>query len=138
MQWKDGSTSWEKLKDLKASNPVEVAEYAAANRLVDEPAFKWWVPHTMQKQNRIISKVKSRYWRTTHKFGIRLPHSVEEALRIDAETKTDYWRCALNKEMSRVKIAWKARNNVSPTEVQQGKVQDRLDIRRLGVMSCLM
>jgi hypothetical protein len=25
-QWKDGSIIWEKLKDLKASNPVEVAE----------------------------------------------------------------------------------------------------------------
>jgi hypothetical protein len=39
----------------------------------------WW-------QNRIISKVKLRYWRTTHKFGICLPHSVEEALKIDDET----------------------------------------------------
>jgi hypothetical protein len=29
-----GSISWEKLKDLKASNPVEVSEYAIANRLV--------------------------------------------------------------------------------------------------------
>ena len=48
MQWrKDGSISWENLKDLKASKPVEeVAEYAVANRLVEEPAFKWWVPHT--------------------------------------------------------------------------------------------
>jgi hypothetical protein len=25
-QWKDGSTSWEQLKDLKESNPIEVAE----------------------------------------------------------------------------------------------------------------
>ena len=132
VQWKDGLTSWEKLKDLKASNPVEVAEYAVANRLVDEPAFEWWVPHTMQKRNRIISKVKSRYWRTTHKFGIRLPHSVEEALRIDAETKTDYWRRALNKEMSRVKIAWKARDDVSPTEVRQGKVQDMVGYQEIG------
>ena len=33
VQWKDGSISWEKLKDLKASNPVEVAEYTVANRL---------------------------------------------------------------------------------------------------------
>ena len=33
--------------DLKASNPVEVAEYAVANRLVKEPAFKWWVPHVI-------------------------------------------------------------------------------------------
>jgi hypothetical protein len=39
VQWKDGSISWEKLKDLKASNPVEVAEYTVANRLVEEPAF---------------------------------------------------------------------------------------------------
>jgi hypothetical protein len=45
VQWRDGSTSWEKLKGLKASNPVEVAEYAVVNRLVEEPAFKWWVPH---------------------------------------------------------------------------------------------
>jgi hypothetical protein len=28
--WKDKSTSWVKLKDLKASNPVELAEYAVA------------------------------------------------------------------------------------------------------------
>jgi hypothetical protein len=41
VQWRDGSVSWEKLVDLKASNPVEVAEYAVANRLVKEPAFKW-------------------------------------------------------------------------------------------------
>jgi hypothetical protein len=27
IQWKDGSTSWEKLADLKESYPVEVAEY---------------------------------------------------------------------------------------------------------------
>jgi hypothetical protein len=47
LQWKDGSKSWEKLKDLKASNAVEVAEYAVADRLVEEPAFKWWVPHVL-------------------------------------------------------------------------------------------
>ena len=62
VQWKDGSVSWEKLKDLKESNPVEVAEYAVANRIVEEPAFAWWVPHTLRKRNRIISKVKSQYW----------------------------------------------------------------------------
>jgi hypothetical protein len=31
------------LKDLKESNPVEVAEYAVANKIDDEPAFAWWV-----------------------------------------------------------------------------------------------
>jgi hypothetical protein len=49
VQLKDVSISWEKLKDLKASNPVEVAEYAVANRLVEEPAFKWWVPHVLRR-----------------------------------------------------------------------------------------
>ena len=48
VQWKDGLASWEKLSDLKASNPVEVAEYAVANCLIKEPAFKWWVPHVIK------------------------------------------------------------------------------------------
>jgi hypothetical protein len=52
VQWKDGPISWEKLTDLKASNPVEVAEYAVANRLLEEPAFKWWVPHVLRSSNR--------------------------------------------------------------------------------------
>jgi hypothetical protein len=37
--WKDKSTSWVKLKDLKESNPVELAEYAVANWIAEEPAF---------------------------------------------------------------------------------------------------
>jgi hypothetical protein len=35
------ATSCHPLKELKASNPVEVAEYAVANRLLEEPAFSW-------------------------------------------------------------------------------------------------
>ena len=30
IQWMDGSTSWEALKDLKESNPVEIAEYVVS------------------------------------------------------------------------------------------------------------
>ena len=43
IQWKYGSTSWEKLSDLKESHPVECAEYAFSQGLVNEPAFNWWV-----------------------------------------------------------------------------------------------
>jgi hypothetical protein len=70
--WKDKSTSWVKLKDLKESNPVELAEYAVANRIAEEPALKWWVSNTLLKRNRILSKVKKKYWWTTHKFGYGL------------------------------------------------------------------
>jgi hypothetical protein len=83
--WKDQFTSWVPLKDLKASNPVELAEYAVVNHKVLEPAFKWWVSDMFCKQNCIISKVKKKYWRTTHKFGIKLLYSVEEALEINSD-----------------------------------------------------
>ena len=34
--WKSGETSWVPLKDLKESNPIELAEYAVANRIDGE------------------------------------------------------------------------------------------------------
>ena len=45
VQWKDGSTSWEKLSDLKESYPVEVAEFAVAQGIDHEPAVGWWFPY---------------------------------------------------------------------------------------------
>jgi hypothetical protein len=39
VEWKDGTTSWERLADLKESNHVEVAEYAATKSLLNTPAF---------------------------------------------------------------------------------------------------
>ena len=41
VEWKDGSVNWVSLEDLKASNPVEVADYAITNNIDEEPAFKW-------------------------------------------------------------------------------------------------
>ncbi len=50
VMWKDGLTSWVNLMDLKASNPIELAEYAVANCIAEELAFKWWVSDTLCKQ----------------------------------------------------------------------------------------
>jgi hypothetical protein len=55
-QWKDGSTNWVALKDMKQSYPIQVAEYAIANRIADEPAFLWWVHNTVKKRDRIQQK----------------------------------------------------------------------------------
>ena len=41
VQWKDGSTSWEKFSDMKESHPIEVAEYAISQDIADDPAFIW-------------------------------------------------------------------------------------------------
>ena len=70
-QWRDGQSDWIDLKHLKDSNSIQVAEYAVANRIQEEPAFKWWVPETLRTRNRIIAKVKSRYWKTSHKYGVK-------------------------------------------------------------------
>jgi hypothetical protein len=118
--WKDGSSSWVALKDLKDANPIEVAEYAVANRLQEEPAFKWWVHDVLRRRNRIINKVKSRYWKLTHKFGIRLPHSVQEALKIDEETNTTFWTDAIKKELKKANVAFEFCEDWTPEQVRQG------------------
>ena len=43
VKWKDRSMDWISLKDLKAANPLELAEYAVAKNINDEPAFDWWI-----------------------------------------------------------------------------------------------
>ncbi len=103
---KDHSTQWFKLKDIKESNPLEVAQYAVDNQLVDEPAFKWWVPYTIRKRNRILKQMKNRYHRTHSKFGIEVPKTVKRALEIDKETNTTFWRDAIEKEMKTVMVAF--------------------------------
>jgi len=111
VEWRDGSTTWVPLKDLKESNPVEVAEYAVVNGLTEEPAFAWWANWTLRKRDRILKKVKSRYWKRTHKFGVELPKSVEQALEIDRRTNTDFWRKAIEKEMKNVMPAFEFRDD---------------------------
>jgi len=106
VSWSDGTSSWVPLKDLKESHPVQVAEYALANKILEEPAFAWWARHVLRKRDRIIKKVKSRYWERTHKFGILLPKSVEEALHFDRESGTDLWKQAIEKEMRNIDCAF--------------------------------
>ena len=119
-EWKDGSTEWIALKEIKDSYPLEIAEYAVANRIQEEPAFKWWVGDVLRARNRIIGKVKSRYWRTTHKFGIRVPKSVPEALQIDEDTGTTYWWDAIKKEMDKVMVAFDVEEELTADDVRQG------------------
>ena len=94
-QWKDGSTSWEKLSDLKESHPIETAEFAVTAGIDHEPAFNWWVPHVLKKRDRIISMVKrrsARYLKRTHKFGIKVPKTVQEAHDLDQNNGNTFWK----------------------------------------------
>eukprot|EP00804_Cyclotella_cryptica_P020242 CCRYP_010924-RA/>CCRYP_010924-RA protein AED:0.27 eAED:0.27 QI:0/0/0/1/1/1/2/0/495 len=108
-EWKDGSTSWQKLSDLKESHPLQVAEFTFAAQIADEPAYNWWVSWVLKKRDWIISLVKrrsARYHKRTHKYGIEIPKSVEEAYTIDKATGTTFWSNAIKKEMTNVRVAF--------------------------------
>ena len=106
LEWADGTSSWLPMCEVKTASPMETAEYAVAAKIDQEPAFKWWVSKTLKKRKAIVAKVKSRYWQMSHKFGVKLPHSVEEAYKLDEKNGNDYWCKAIEKEMSRVCVAF--------------------------------
>ena len=106
VEWKDGSTDWLALKDLKESYPVELAIYATNRNIQDEPAFAWWVPYVLKKQKRILKKIKSKYWARTHKYGVRVPRNVQEAIEIDRENGNTLWMDAIKLEMKNVRVAF--------------------------------
>jgi hypothetical protein len=106
VQWKDGSTNWIALKDLKNAYPVQLAEYAVGNKIHEEAAFAWWVPFTLKKRERILSKVKSKYWLRTHKYGVEIPKSVGHAKVLDEKNGNTLWWDAILKEMKNVRIAF--------------------------------
>ena len=120
VHWKDGSISWVPLKDVKDSNPIELMEYAIAQQIDTEPAFNWWIPSVRRQRRRIIQKVQKKYWKVTHKYGVKLPHSTEEALEIDHITGTTFWSDAIEKELKRVKVAWEERSDLHIEEIRAG------------------
>ena len=106
VKWKDGSTSWERLADLKESNPVELADYAVAHGIENEPAFAWWVPFTLRRHDRIIAATNNRYHKRTHKLGIEIPKTCEDCIRIDRENGNTLCQDAIRKEMNKVRIVF--------------------------------
>ncbi len=120
IEWRDGSMDWLRLSDVKDSYPVQLAEYAVANGIDNEPAFKWWVEKTLRRKDRIFGKVKSKYWRNTHKFGIEIPKSVQGAYKIDRATGASHWTKAIEKEMKNARAAFEKIDGVNETKMRTG------------------
>ena len=87
---------------MKHSYPVQLAIYAKKYNIDNEPAFSWWVPYTLKKKKAILSKVESKYWDRTHKYGIQIPKSVVEAYAIDKANNNTYWSDAIKAEMPKI------------------------------------
>ena len=87
---------------------MQTAEYAVTYDIDTEPAFNYWVPHTLNKRDSIISLVKkrqTRYMKKTHKFGIEMPKTVKEAAELDRKNGDTKWMDAIAKEMINVRVA---------------------------------
>ena len=120
---------------------MQTAEYAVAAKIAMEPAFAWWVPYTLKKWNRIISKVKSKYWLRTHKFGIQIPKSVEEAKRLDQENGDSRWWEAICNKMRNIRPAfevWEKDVEHIPPGYQQIKCHMIFDVKMGGATPGLL
>lgn len=68
----------------------QIEEYAVTADIGNLPTFSWWIPYTMKKRSRILSKLKSKYWLRTHKYSCEIPKTIADANRIDTANKKHY------------------------------------------------
>ena len=61
---------------------IQLVGYAIKNGYSNEPDFAWRVKFVMKNCDRTLSKVKSKYWVITHKYGTRVSKDVREASQI--------------------------------------------------------
>ena len=54
----------------------------------------------------ILSSIKKRIWKTTHKYGVEIPTSIKHAYEVDARNNDHLWRDAIKKEMMNVGVAF--------------------------------
>ena len=107
VEWTDGTQNWMPLKDVKHADPMMTAEYAISKGIHREPAFAWWIPHTMRTRSRVISRLKAtRISKGRRRFGVKVPSTIEEAEELDRINRNDVWKTAIEKELSKVRPAF--------------------------------
>ena len=73
------------------------------------PAFCWLLCLqyiTLKKRQVILSALKKRIRKTTHKYGIEIPTSVEHAFELDRKNGNNLWKDALEMEMYNIGVAF--------------------------------
>lgn len=118
VEWKIGTFTWMPKRNVKEVKAAERAEYVVKNYINQEPVLLWWAPYALKKQKIIIAKTKTKFWKATHKHGVKLPKTAKEALWINYMTGTDYWRKKINKEMKNAKVLYKDVEGYMPKEVR--------------------
>ena len=65
----------------------------------------------------IISFVKARVKKTTHKYGTEVPTSVEHARKLDKQNGNRLWMEALVREIVNVGVAFQILERSQPTHI---------------------
>jgi len=97
VQWANGTSQWIELLILKESNPIQVAEYVTARGIGEEPAFAWWVPYVLQKQDVIVAAVNSRVQKRVTNMGLKFPLLLGMRSTLTMKTETLSGRMLLPK-----------------------------------------
>ena len=97
VRWNDDSTTWVPMGLLKNTEPLMLAEYAKKMKIDKEPAFFWWVPHTLRKKSCFLSKVKALLHKNNLKIGIEVLHNIKHALLLDKTNGDNAWRNTISK-----------------------------------------
>ena len=68
--------------------------------------------------------MNAKYWRTIHKYGVRLPKSTKEAFDIDQITGIDFWEKSMNKKNEDAKVSYEEVEDCRPNKVRHDKFQN--------------
>ena len=64
----------------------------------------------------MVSRLKSKYWQRTHKYGIKIPKSVNEAYEFDEENGNKLCTDGIKEKMNKVRVSVQE-SNVSPDKL---------------------
>ena len=79
-----------------------------------------------------MTKIKSKYWQRTHKYGIRVPKSVDEAYEEDKRNSNSLWTEAIAEEIEKIRKAitkYKGKSAAELIGYQQIKTRIIFDIK---------
>ena len=126
------------LEGYKRDLPAQLADNDTAAKISMDPAFTLWVPHTLKKRNRIISKVKFKYLLKTHKFKINFSNNMKQEITFDHENGNKLWWYAVCQDMKNVRPSfetWEKPESGIPPGYQEIKCHLISDIK-MGYKFC--
>ena len=54
----------------------------------------------------MISRVKSRYCKQMHKYGIKIPKTYKHVMQLDKQNGTNLWWIVWEKQMKNIQVAF--------------------------------